>query len=185
MYCLEHCFHVVPTQNLELEDVTPILNHCEASHSGFNFYFCAVHHAYHCMFLKGSLDQPLCGECAAFYYQNCLSVVWDEDYDIPAELPAPEDSYRNAIANRLIEMDPWIQAGHDVDNPQHLPPPVADAGDWFRVPRDDATFQGLGEIRLYNPRQGLARLCFRSPTGAIGWMPCGPDILAAAQGSST
>lgn len=66
MYCLEHCFHVVPAQNLGLEDVTPILNHGEASHSGYNFYFCAVHQAYHCMFLEGNLDQPLCGECAAF-----------------------------------------------------------------------------------------------------------------------
>ncbi|PON21126.1 hypothetical protein TGAM01_v209974 [Trichoderma gamsii] len=165
MYCLEHCFHVVPTQKLELEDVTPILNHCEVSYRGYNFYFCAVHQAYHCMFLEPNLDQPLRGECAVFYY--CLNVVLDEDYDKPAEPPAPEGSYRNAIANRLIDMDPWIQASHDVDNPQHLPPPVADAG--------------LGEVRLYNPRQGLARLCFRSPTGAIGWMPCGPDIGRRAE----
>ncbi|KAL7898385.1 hypothetical protein HDV63DRAFT_416994 [Trichoderma sp. SZMC 28014] len=180
MYCLERCFHLESAHNPEPEDITLILNHGEASHIGHNFYFCAVHRAYHCMLVDDNLDQPLCGECAAFYYQNCLSVVWEEDYDMPA---APEGSHRDAIVNRLIEMDPWIQASHDVDNLPHLPPPGADASEFFLLllPRAEDTLQGLGDVQLYNPRQDLFRLMFRSPTGAIGWMPCGPDIGARAE----
>lgn len=182
MYCLEHCVHVVPSQYPELEYRTPIVNHCQPSHTGYNFYFCAAHRACHCMLVNGNLDQPLCGECAAFYYQNCLSVVWEEDYDRPAGPPVPEGSYRNVIVNQLIDMDPWIWASHDVDN-QHLRPPVSDdAGDELIIPREDPTFQGLGPVRLANTRQhGLSRLCFRSPTGAIGWMPCGSDIGRRAE----
>lgn len=100
----------------------------------------------------------------------------------PFTIKAAQMSF--AIANELIDMDPHIQRSHHVHD-QHLQPPAAPDlvnNDDFTVPREDPTFQDLGTALLGNPRQrGMARLCFCSPAGAIGWMPCGLYIGQRAE----
>ncbi|KAL7795893.1 hypothetical protein V8C37DRAFT_414583 [Trichoderma ceciliae] len=50
-------------------------------------------------------------------------------------------------------------------------------GNGNEIPRDDITYQGLGDFLIGHPRQrGLFRLPFRDYQGSVGYMPCGLDI---------
>ncbi|KAL7923398.1 hypothetical protein ACQKWADRAFT_48290 [Trichoderma austrokoningii] len=190
MYCLEHCFHCVPGYGSQPALETRITNHCAASNTGRNFYFCAEHRAYHCMYLAASLDQPLCGECAPLYYHACPETTWLQQFDRRAQRPALEGSHGRVMTDWLIDIDMHIQRSRDnnhVNQAASSQPPAAsnrnrNLNRLFRIPREGAAYRDLGTILLANPRQpGLRRLCFRSPTGAIGWMPCGPDINSRAE----
>ncbi|PTB36336.1 hypothetical protein M441DRAFT_30952 [Trichoderma asperellum CBS 433.97] len=203
MNCLCDCSYVVPARGPEPEYENPIFHHWQVSQSGYNFYFCASHRAYHCMYIDGNLDQPYCGECAPFYYQGYPNIVWQKDLDRHAELPATRLNNPTIVAYELIMMNLAIRANHEAQG-QHRHAPAADAGpidyretlaDLLRmpsandlprpgiaVPRDHFTYEGLGTVLVGSPRQrGLFRLAFRNYAGAVGWMPCGPDIGRRAE----
>lgn len=175
MNCLRNCTHLVPARGSEPEYENPIISHWQVSEYGHNFYFCATHRVYHCIFIDGSLDQPFCGECGPIYYQGFPNVIWDKDHDRPAEQPATQ--HVMASGHELMRLNLHAPA-----NPFALPSPGDFPDDEIQVPRDDPTYQGLGTVLVGNPRQrSLWRLSFRSYAGALGWMPCGRDIGQRAE----
>ncbi|KAL6902889.1 hypothetical protein GGI43DRAFT_325240 [Trichoderma evansii] len=194
MDCMRGCSYIVPARGDEPEYENPINFHWQVSHYGHHFYFCATHRAYHCMFIDGNVEQPCCGECATFYYQGSKNIIWEADYDRPAE----QHNDPINVAYELIMMNHANQTNNEA-NDQHLHTPAADTvvgndqetpanllampspsdfpDDEIEVPRDDPTYRGLGTVLVGNPRQrGLWRLSFRNYAGEYGWMPCGRDI---------
>lgn len=190
MNCLRECSYVVPARGTEAQYENPIFYHWQVSQHGYNYYFCATHRTYHCMFIDGNLDQPYCGECAPFYYQGFPNIVWEKALDRPTVRPAAHHSNLTTLANELTNMNRAIQTHRNVHgrhfqapaNPFVVPSANDSTNEGIDVPRGDPTYQGLGTVLVGHPRQrGLFRLCFHSYAGALGWMPCGPDIGQRAE----
>ncbi|RFU75983.1 gtpase-activator for ras gtpase [Trichoderma arundinaceum] len=197
--CLHQCGHVGPA--LDAPDENPTIIHWKVSRAGYNYYFCATHRVYHCMFTDVGLDQPFCGECAPIYYYSAINVVWMKDQDWFANFNGAEEMAA-AAARKLVAINLSLQAIR-IGGDQHAPGGSSDSEDSEAssghpgtpidlfalpeahslprnetdIPRDDIIYRALGNVLIAHRRQDdMFLLPFYGYQGAIGYMPCSLNI---------
>lgn len=62
------------------------LDHDKNTNPGTTFYYCTIHHVYHCIVAKSHrrLQQPYCGECAWLFFKFPKEAAKNPACDIPA-----------------------------------------------------------------------------------------------------
>ncbi|KAI8966074.1 hypothetical protein F5Y11DRAFT_343765 [Daldinia sp. FL1419] len=62
------------------------LDHDKDTSPGATFYYCSIHHVYHCVAVKAHrrLPQPLCGECAWLFFKFPKEAAKHPESDITA-----------------------------------------------------------------------------------------------------
>lgn len=71
------------------------LDHDKDTSPGATFYYCSIHHVYHCVAVRAHrrLPQPLCGECAWLFFKFPKEAAKHPESDItatvgPGDIPA-------------------------------------------------------------------------------------------------
>ncbi|KAI1479781.1 hypothetical protein F4774DRAFT_409613 [Daldinia eschscholtzii] len=74
------------------------LDHDKDTSPGATFYYCSIHHVYHCVAVRAHrrLPQPLCGECAWLFFKFPKEAAKHPESDITATAGPGDERVRQA-----------------------------------------------------------------------------------------
>ncbi|KAI1803892.1 hypothetical protein F4811DRAFT_571634 [Daldinia bambusicola] len=86
---MPECHHISPNGSVKK------LDHDKDTSPGATFYYCSIHHVYHCVAVRAHrrLPQPLCGECAWLFFKFPKEAAKHPESDItatagPSDIPS-------------------------------------------------------------------------------------------------